>query len=102
VSHTVVQHAASDLRHDAQEEHGRHVHSLEGGHSEHGHAGGGGRSEHGHVGGGGHEEGAHGGIHLASWRWEEYSSHLMFTGNGIFLSDDFSSPGMESCPSRNF
>ena len=26
----------------------------------------------------------HGGIHLASWRWEKYSSALMFTGPSLF------------------
>jgi hypothetical protein len=59
----------ADLGHATQERHG-----------EQGQVGGGVHGEHGH---GGHEAGAHGGIHLASWRWEEYSNHVMFTGNGV-------------------
>ncbi len=59
----------ADLGHATQERHG-----------EQGHVGGGVHGGHGH---GGHDTGAHGGIHLASWRWEEYSNHVMFTGNGV-------------------
>jgi hypothetical protein len=49
-----------------------------GGGGGHGHGGVGGHG-HGGVGGHGHGE-QHSGIHLASWRWGEYSSHIMFTG----------------------
>ena len=38
--------------------------------------GGGGNGAGGHGGAGDH----HGGVHLASWRWTEYSSAIMFTG----------------------
>ncbi len=69
-----------DVGHAAQERHGEQGHVDGGDHSGHGEVGGGDHGEHGH---GGHEAGAHGGIHLASWRWEEYSNHVMFTGNGV-------------------
>ena len=46
-------------------EHSGAGHAAEGEHAAAGHAAGG---EHGS------------GIHLASWRWSEYSSHVMFTG----------------------
>ena len=28
-----------------------------------------------------HDDGHHGGIHLISWKWNDYSSAIMFTGN---------------------
>ncbi len=81
----------ADLGHATQERHGEQGHVGGGDHSGHGEVvgdvhgeqgqvGGGVHGEHGH---GVHEAGAHGGIHLASWRWEEYSNHVMFTGNGL-------------------
>jgi hypothetical protein len=80
-----------DVGHATQERHGDQGHVGGGAQSGHGqlvgdvhgdqgHVGGGVHGEHGH---GGHEAGSHGGIHLASWRWEEYSNHVMFTGNGV-------------------
>jgi hypothetical protein len=69
-----------NVGHATQERHGEQGHVGRGDHSGHGEVGGGDHGGHGHE---GHEAGAHGGIHLASWRWEEYSNHVMFTGNGV-------------------